>query len=211
MSRWSPRSCPSARTLQLDLDLRRGLDQREGGPDVYRHEQRHRGHEEQRSRSPVRADPGHLGVPDLPVRAKKGKNEMNDRVRISVALGFLALAGQLPRRPSRSYDPHGRQHPVVSRPVRRQPLVHRRRWQQDRPDHDGRRLSPSSPSPPPSSLPGRYRGRPGRQPLVHRSFQQHRSGGSPRPASSPSSRFPRPTAFPSVSQPARTATSGSPS
>ena len=43
--------------------------------------------------------------------------------------------------------------------------------------------------------PYRHHGRPGRQPLVHRIRAPTRSGGSPRPASSPSSRSPRPTAL----------------
>ena len=60
------------------------------------------------------------------------------------------------------------------------------------------------------SEPVGHRGRPGRQPLVHRSCTATGSAGSRRPASSPSSRSPRPAAARAASRPARTATSGSP-
>ena len=72
--------------------------------------------------------------------------------------------------------------------------------QQDRADHDGRRHH-RVPDPHGRQRPYRHRGRPGRQPLVHRSSAATRSGGSRRPASSPSSRSPRPAASPRASPP----------
>ena len=91
----------------------------------------------------------------------------------------------------------------------RQPLVHRVRWQQDRPDHDGRRIT-EFPIPTAGSGPSASRPAPTATSGSPKSTAT-RSAGSRRPAPSPSSRSPRPTARPTASRPARTATSGSPS
>ena len=81
--------------------------------------------------------------------------------------------------------------------------------QQDRTDHDGRRHH-RVPDPHGRQRTLRHRGRPGRQPLVHRIRVATRSAGSR--TAGVVTEFPIPTAgsSPRASRPARTATSGSP-
>ena len=100
------------------------------------------------------------------------------------------------RRHHRVPDPHGQQSALpASRPARTATSGSPKQIAQpDRPDHDGRRHH-RVPDPHGRQRPSRHRGRPGRQPLVHRGQLATRSAGSPRPASSPSSRSPRPAAL----------------